>query len=83
MRLVAIATSLFLAVSFAAPASAGPDYPQGPSVSSVAPQKKRNVKLQATWEQCFAMSVNRGFNHEIEEWQQAIRDCMEGKIPLR
>jgi len=27
------------------------------------------------------MSVNRGFNHDTEEWHQAIVDCLDGKIP--
>mgnify|MGYP003704013061 CR=1 FL=1 len=24
----------------------------------------------------------RGFDHDIEEWLQSIKDCQEGKIPL-
>ena len=34
-----------------------------------------------TWDQCFEMSITRGFNHDTEEWHQSIVDCMDGKIP--
>ena len=47
------------------------------SVLAAAPQKK-----QPTWEECYAMSRQRGFDHDIEEWLQSIKDCQEGKIPL-
>ena len=39
-------------------------------------------KKQPTWEECYAMSRQRGFDHDIEEWLQSIKDCQEGKIPL-
>ena len=38
--------------------------------------------LKPTWDQCFDMLVNRGFNHDSEEWHQAIVDCLDGKIPF-
>jgi hypothetical protein len=45
--------------------------------------KKKVVRpLKPTWDQCFDMSVNRGFNHDSEEWHQSIMDCLDGKIPL-
>jgi hypothetical protein len=45
-------------------------------------KKKVARPLKPTWEQCFDMSVNRGFNHDSEEWHQSIVDCLDGKIPL-
>ena len=45
-------------------------------------KKKAARPLKPTWEQCFDMSVNRGFNHDSEEWHQSILDCLDGKIPL-
>ena len=51
--------------------------------AETAPAKQRAVRpLKPSWEQCFDMSVNRGFNHDTEEWLQSIRDCMDGLIPL-
>jgi hypothetical protein len=45
-------------------------------------KKKAALPLKPTWEQCFDMSVNRGFNHDSEQWHQSILDCLDGKIPL-
>lgn len=86
MRIASIAASLLLAVcisgsSLVSPSLAATDNP----VSSTAPaQLKKKVAhpLKPTWEQCFDMSINRGFNHDTEEWQQSIQDCLAGKIPL-
>jgi hypothetical protein len=86
MRFVLIAASLVLAVCLTAPnvttqSLAASDN----SVSTTAPtQLKKKVArpLKPTWQQCFDMSVDRGFNHDSEEWQQSIADCMGGKIPL-
>jgi hypothetical protein len=44
--------------------------------------KKKMPPSKPTWEQCFNMSIERGFNHQLDEWQQSIVDCQEGKIPL-
>ena len=82
MRTVAIVTSLFLAVSLALPVVAAPNSQQGPANPTAARQKKKALSIKPTWDQCFAMSIERGFNHELEEWQQSIRDCLDGKIPL-
>ena len=58
-------------------------------VAAAAPQttathgKKKPVEAKKpTWEECYAMSRQRGFDHDIEEWLQSIKDCQEGKIPL-
>ena len=72
MRMVSTAASLLLAVSLAAPAMAASEK-----------QKIQRVKRAGpTWEQCYAMSRQRGFDHELDEWLQSIEDCMAGKIPL-
>src|SRR5258706_1396978 len=84
MRIASIAASLALAAgliasSFTTPSLAASDNP----VTTTAPaQLKKKVArpLKPTWEQCFDMSVNRGFNHDSEEWHQSIVDCMDGKI---
>lgn len=81
MRTALLAASLLLAVCFAAPSFAAPDQQlQGP-----APAKKRMVAqpVKPSWEQCFDMSINRGFNHGRREWHQSILDCQDGKIPLQ
>ena len=86
MRIASIAASLVLAVctitpSLTTPSLAAIDNP----VSTTAPailKKKTAQPLKPTWEQCFDMSITRGFNHDTEEWQQSIQDCREGKIPL-
>ena len=86
MRTASIAASLLLAVCISAPSLvtlsfAAADNP----VNSTAPaqlRKKAAHPLKPTWEQCFDMSINRGFNHDTEEWQQSIQDCLAGKIPL-
>ena len=86
MRIASIAAGLVLAVCLTAPSFttsslAASDNP----VATTAPaQLKKKVAhpLKPTWEQCFDMSVNRGFNHDSEEWHQSILDCLDGKIPL-
>jgi hypothetical protein len=86
MRIASIAASLLLAVcisgsSLVSPSLAASDNPE----TSTAPaqlKKKIAHPLKPTWDQCFDMSINRGFNHDSEEWQQSIRDCLAGKIPL-
>ena len=86
MRIASIAASLALAAgliasSFTTPSLAASDNP----VTTTAPaQLKKKVArpLKPTWEQCFDMSVNRGFNHDSEEWHQSIVDCLDGKILL-
>jgi hypothetical protein len=81
MRIASIAASLLLAVCVSAPSLAASDNPV--NTTAPAPLKKKVVHpLKPTWEQCFDMSINRGFNHDSEEWQQSIQECLSGKIPL-
>jgi hypothetical protein len=86
MRIASIAAGLALAVglnapSFTTPSFAASDNPVG--ATAPAQLKKKVVRpLKPTWDQCFDMSVNRGFNHDSEEWHQSIMDCLDGKIPL-
>jgi hypothetical protein len=83
MRIASIAASLVLAVGLSASSLtfAASDNP----VTAPAPaqlKKKVGRPLKPTWDQCFDMSVNRGFNHDAEEWHQSVLDCLDGKIPL-
>ena len=77
MRTARVAASLLLAVCFAVPAVASPDQQN----QSAAPARKQTVAQPAkpTWEQCFNMSIARGFNHGRKEWRESIHDCMDGK----
>ena len=80
MRTAPLAASLLLAVCFATPTFAAPDQQN----QTATPVRKQTVAQPAkpTWEQCFNMSITRGFNHGKREWHQSIEDCMDGKIPL-
>ena len=81
MKIAAVAASMLLAVCFAASSYAASDNPV--SATTPAPAKKKaSHPLKPTWEKCFDMSITRGFNHDTEEWQQSIKDCQAGKIPL-
>lgn len=86
MRIASIAAGLALAVCVAASGfvsaslAASDNGAKGPAPAQV--KKKAARPLKPTWEQCFDMSVNRGFNHDSEEWHQSILDCLDGKIPL-
>ena len=86
MRIASIAASLLLAVCLSASGSMSSGFAASEGAAnapSPAQLKKKVVRpLKPTWEQCFDMSVNRGFNHDSEEWHQAILDCLDGKIPL-
>lgn len=81
MRMLPFAASLVLAVCFATPSLCAPDQ----QFQGAAPAKKQIVAQPArpTWEQCFDMSITRGFNHGNREWHQSIEDCKDGKIPLQ
>jgi hypothetical protein len=86
MRFASIAASLLLAVGISGASLsvslAAPDSPAD-TTPTQAPLKREVVRpLKPTWEQCFDMSITRGFNHDTEEWQQSIQDCLAGKIPL-
>ena len=86
MRIASIAASLALAICLNAPDLVPSSLAaSGHAAIIAAPaqlKKKAALPLKPTWEQCFDMSINRGFNHDSEEWQQSIQDCMAGKIPL-
>ena len=50
---------------------------------SLAATKTKSINHAApTWTQCFQISLDRGMDHEYEEWRGFIEDCMAGKIPL-
>jgi hypothetical protein len=80
MRTAPLAASLLLAVCLATLVFASPDQQN----QSASPVRKQFVAQPAkpTWEQCFNMSITRGFNHGRKEWRESIQDCMDGKIPL-
>jgi hypothetical protein len=86
MRMVGIAAGIVLAVCFVAPSFAAPANNSNTTTTTrpnATTQKRKPVAAKPTWSDCFNMSIDRGFNHEVDEWQQSIQDCMEGKIPLR
>jgi hypothetical protein len=87
MRIASIPARLLLAVCLTTPtlvASLAASDKEGATSSTTATghvNKKVAQPAKPTWDQCYDMSVNRGFNHDSEEWHQAIVDCLEGKIP--
>ena len=86
MRIASIAAGLVLAAALTAPCFTTPSLAASdtPAIATAPAQLKKKVArpLKPTWDQCFDMSVNRGFNHDSEEWHQSIVDCLDGKIPL-
>ena len=86
MRIASIAAGLALAVCLTAPSlvasHAASDKEPATATTAVHVNKKVVRPLKPTWDQCFEMTVNRGFNHDSEEWHQAIVDCLDGKIPF-
>jgi hypothetical protein len=89
MRFALIPARLLLAVCLTGPSLvaslAAPDKEGAPATTtaSVQANNKKVVRpVKPTWDQCYDMSVNRGFNHDSEEWHQAIVDCLDGKIPF-
>ena len=83
MRFASIPACLLLAVCLTAP-SVVASLAASDKDAATAPvhvNKKVVQPVKPTWEQCYDMSVNRGFNHDSEEWHQAIVDCLDGKIP--
>ncbi len=85
MRAASFAAGLVLAVCLTVPAFSGPtEHSDTKLRATAASPKKRAVQplKQPTWEECYAMSRQRGFDHEYDEWLQSIADCQEGKIPL-
>jgi hypothetical protein len=79
MRATSMVTGLLLAVSVSSPGFAAPAGGSAPSATASA---KVRAAPKPTWEQCFGMSITRGFNHDTDEWLQSIQDCLAGKIPL-
>jgi hypothetical protein len=84
MRAAALAAGFVLAVCLTVPAVSGPNSPDIKARTATTSPKKRAVQplKQPSWEECYAMSRQRGFDHDIDEWFQSIADCQEGKIPL-
>jgi hypothetical protein len=88
MRIASIPARLLLAVCLTVPslvaslAASDKERAATTSTASVQVNKKVAQPLKPTWDQCFEMSINRGFNHVSEEWHQAIVDCLDGKIPF-
>lgn len=84
MRAASLAAGIVLAVCLTVPAFSGPAENSDKARATAASPKKRAVQplKQPTWEECYAMSRQRGFDHDIDEWFQSIADCQEGKIPL-
>ena len=86
MRSVSLAAGIALAVCLTVPAYSGPNDNSDTKahLNGAASPKRRAVQplKQPTWEECYAMSRQRGFDHDTDEWLQSIADCQEGKIPL-
>ena len=86
MRSASLAAGIVLAVCLAMPAYSGPNGnsdAKAHSAASSSPKKRAVQPLkQPSWEECYAMSRQKGFDHEHDEWLQSIADCQEGKIPL-
>ena len=73
-----LAAPIFFASNLVTPSLAASEHGNAPT-----PVKERIAQPhKPTWDQCFEMSTTRGFNHDTEEWQQSIQDCMAGKISL-
>ena len=68
MRPAILVASLFVTAAIATPSLAA----KSKTVNHAAP----------TWAQCYQISLERGMDHEYEEWREFIEDCMAGKIPL-
>jgi hypothetical protein len=81
MRATLMVTGLLLAVSVSSPGLAAPAGGSAPSATASAKVRATPI-TRPTWEQCFGMSITRGFNHDTDEWLQSIQDCLAGKIPL-
>ena len=78
MQAKAFMAAVAVAVCMTVPSLAAP-----PSQTTAPHIKRKQVEAKKpTWEECYAMSRQRGFDHDFEEWWQAIKDCQEGKIPL-
>ena len=88
MRIASIPARLLLAVCLTGPslgaslAASDKEAATSTNTATVHVNKKVAQPVKPTWDQCYDMSVNRGFNHDSEEWHQAIVDCLDGKIPF-
>jgi RecA-family ATPase len=86
MRFASISAGVVLAVSLTGPVFSAPNDSSNAKVQSATTSSLKKPAVQPlkqpTWEQCYAMSRQRSFDHDIDEWYQSIEDCQEGKIPL-
>lgn len=84
MRFASIPACLLLAVCLTgqSPVASLAASDKDAATATVHVNKKAVRSVKPTWDQCYDMSVNRGFNHDSEEWHQAIVDCLDGKIPF-
>jgi len=82
MRAVSTAAGLMLAVCLSMPVGAAQNSPSSAQPAQAQTKKKAVQPAKPSWEQCYAMSRQRGFDHELDEWLQSIQDCQDGKIPL-
>src|SRR5882672_8417199 len=70
MRVATLLATLCLTATIAAPTLAAKTKIPSPRTAN------------PTWAQCFQISLDRGMDHEYEEWREFLEDCMAGKIPL-
>ncbi len=82
MRLLTTVAGVLLAISFSIPGMATQDNSVGNRPAVQSKKKAVHPAPHPSWEQCYAMSRERGFDHEHDEWPQSIEDCQAGKIPL-
>ena len=84
MRAFAVAASILLSASLVSPTLAAAT--NGKGKKEIRATTNNTVPTMSgqppTWPQCFQISLDRGFDHEYEEWRQFLDDCMAGKIPL-
>lgn len=69
MRAAQLVATLFLCAVVSSPALA-------------AKAKPVNHAAAPNWARCYQISLDRGMDHEYDEWRQFLDDCVAGKIPL-
>jgi hypothetical protein len=69
------AASMALMAVLASPTAAAPAKPKKQPVNT-------DRQVQYSWDECFQASIERGMDHEYEEWRQFIADCIAGQIPM-
>ena len=70
MRAAQLVATLFLCAVVATPALAAKTKPI------------HHAPGAPTWARCYQISLDRGMDHEYDEWRQFLDDCVAGKIPL-